>query len=299
MKYKLRRDVLYLLLRLFSVFILILPFRMAVSLGRWTGWLVCSLFTRVRGRVEENLSIAFGKDKEDPWIKETTKGVFENMGRSLMEILSFPKINKDNINSIVEATGLEKIDRVLEGGKGAIMLASHLGNWELLACYASLKGYKSNVVARRLYYHRYDRLLNNYRTSKGTGVFYRDASAKHLLKILKENQILGVLPDQDVDSLRGIFVDFFNRPAYTPIGPVSLSLASGAPIVPCFLIRTEKGHKMIVEDPIDVKPSGDKEKDIRGYTEQWSRIVESYIRKYPQQWVWMHDRWKTKPDNIQ
>ncbi|MCK4249320.1 MAG: lysophospholipid acyltransferase family protein [Candidatus Omnitrophica bacterium] len=294
MKYKLRRDLVYLLLRGYSLVILILPFRIAVYCGGLLGTLAYYLIKHTRRQVKENLSLAFNKDINDPWIKQTAKAVFENLGKSLNEVLSFPKINKKNIDSLVEASDLEKVDQVLKQGKGVIMLAPHLDNWELLACCFSLKGYKLNVIAKRLYFHRYDKFLNYYRTLQGTKVLDRDGSIKKILKVLKDNQVLGILPDQDVDSLKGIFVDFFGRPAYTPVGPVSLALAGGAPIVPCFIIRTGKGHKLIVEEPIEVRSSGNKDKDIEDYTKVWTGIIESYIRKYPGQWVWMHQRWKTQ-----
>ena len=103
-----------------------------------------------------------------------------------------------------------------------------------------------------------------------------------------------LLADQDVDSVDGIFVDFFGKPAHTPKGPVALALATGAPLVPCFMIREKNCHKLVLEDPIELEEKSDKDETIKFNTQKWSRIVESYIRRYPEQWVWMHRRWKTK-----
>ena len=108
--------------------------------------------------------------------------------------------------------------------------------------------------------------------------------------------MLGMLADQDIDSVEGIFVNFFGRPAYTPVGPVKISMASGAPIISCYMIRKKDGnYDFMVEDPIFVEKGDNRESSVRFYTEKWTLILESYIKKYPDQWVWMHRRWKTKP----
>ena len=123
-------------------------------------------------------------------------------------------------------------------------------------------------------------------------------SPKKILKILRRNEMLGILADQDMDSVDGVFVDFFGQPAYTPKAPVAIALASKAPLVPCFMIREEKGHRLIIEDPVELEEKGSREETIAFNTEKWSKIIESCIKRYPEQWVWMHRRWKTKPPGI-
>jgi KDO2-lipid IV(A) lauroyltransferase len=115
-----------------------------------------------------------------------------------------------------------------------------------------------------------------------------------MLRILKNNELLGILPDQDTDKVDGIFVDFLGQQAYTPTGPVSLALATGASIVPCFIVRKKSKHYLYIEKPLELEVTGNKEADIRINTEKWSYIFEKYIREYPDQWVWMHKRWNTK-----
>ena len=125
---------------------------------------------------------------------------------------------------------------------------------------------------------------------------YRDESAKEIFKILAANQIIGILPDQDVDSLKGIFVPFFGRPAYTAIAPVKIALSTGAPILPTFLIR-EKGnrYRLVVGEVIRPVVETTREAAIQKYTETWMQSLESVNREYPDQWTWMHNRWKTRP----
>jgi KDO2-lipid IV(A) lauroyltransferase len=125
-------------------------------------------------------------------------------------------------------------------------------------------------------------------------VIYRDESPRKMLKTLKKNWIVGIVADQDVDSVDGVFVNFFGHQAYTPSGPVALARASGAVLLPVFIIREGDGHTIAIDEPIELRDTDDKEADLIYNTQKWSNVVESYIRKYPDQWVWMHRRWKTK-----
>ncbi len=133
------------------------------------------------------------------------------------------------------------------------------------------------------------------RASKNVNVIYRDESPKKLLKVLRKNEVLGLLADQDMDSVDGVFVEFFGKPTYTAKAPVAIAMASKAPLIPLFVIWGPKRHKLIIEDPIEIEIKATKEETIKHNTQKWTRLLESYIRKYPDHWVWMHRRWKTKP----
>ena len=209
------------------------------------------------------------------------------------EVLSIPK-KKDELIRRIDPYGFEKIDRALDGGKGAILVSAHFGNWELQPVYYCSRGYTVSVIARRIYYEKYDEWVRVLRESTGVNIIFRDESPKKVISVLKNNNLLGVLPDQDIDSIEGVFVDFFGKTAYTPSAPVVLAMKMGSPILPCFIVRNKNRHKAIVGDPIKMEITGNKEEDIRKNTQLWTSAVESYIRKYPEQWVWMHKRWKTK-----
>jgi len=202
------------------------------------------------------------------------------------------------LDELIDVEGIEKIDNVLKEGRGVVAITAHLGNWELLPMYFAYKGYSSNVVARPIYYEKYDEWVSFLRKSMGVNVIYRTESPKKLLKLLKNNELVGILPDQDVDSIEGIFVDFFGQKAYTPIAPVKLAIAADCPIVPMFITRGDKKHIISVEDPIWIEKGQDRDKTVLLYTQKWSDIVESYVERYPGQWVWMHKRWKTRPGGI-
>ena len=196
---------------------------------------------------------------------------------------------------MTESSGFEYLDEVLAKGKGALVMAGHFGNWELLMAYVRSRGYKGAVIGRRIYFHKYDEFITNLRVKTGDRVIYRDESPKKILRVLRDGEIIGILADQDIDSLEGVFVDFLGRPAFTSVAPVKLSIASGAAIIPCFIIRKKNGeHKLIFEKPIYTSKDRSSDEEIKKYTQAWTNVLEKYVREYPDHWVWIHKRWKTK-----
>jgi len=264
-------------------------------IGSILGVLAYYIVRKERLKTLANLRLAFGEEKSEEEIERIAREVFVNLGKNLIELVNFPKINKSNVDALIEDKGLGKIDKALRRGKGAIIMLSHFGNWELLGAYMTTKGYNGPVIARRLRFEKYDRLLNELRASKNIEVIYRDESPKKILKALRNNGIIGILADQDMDAVQGVFVDFFGKLAYTPVAPVTIAMATGARMLPCFLVRQGSKRAFVVEDPIELEITGNKQRDIMVNTQKWSKFLESYIRKYPSQWVWMHRRWKTRP----
>ena len=179
-------------------------------------------------------------------------------------------------------------------------MTAHLGNWELLPRMFGLEGFRGGVVGRRIYYEPYNRWIVGLRGSVGVQTIYQDEAVRQIHAHLKAGEIVGLLPDQDRDSVRGIFVDFFGRPAYTSVAPVKFAMASGAPILPAFMVRMPGNrYKLLLGNLIRPKiEEGDRTASIRKYTEAWMKDFEEVIRRYPEQWGWMHDRWKTKPDGV-
>jgi len=295
MKIKTKRYYLYYLAVCGGLLINVFPLKLGLWFAGFIGKLVFAILPKERRDVCDNLKIAF-PEKKDAEIERIAKEVFSNLCRNGVEFVSYRKLTPRTLDKWVVSDGAyEKIDRVLSKGKGVIMLASHFGNWELISAYFTLRGYDGTVIARRMYFHKYDGFINRLRSHMGVGVIYRDDSPKKILRVLKKNTMLGILADQDVDSVEGVFVDFFGRPTYTPKAPVALALASGAPIVPCFMIKEKNRHRLVLEEPMELEEKSDKQETIKFNTQKWSRIVESYIRRYPEQWVWVHRRWKTKP----
>jgi KDO2-lipid IV(A) lauroyltransferase len=272
-----------------------LPRRLGLFLAAKIAGFSYVILPKYRNLALENLTHAFGKEKSPKEIKALARKVFENLGKNAFELVQFPRINEKNLHKLVTLEGRENLDAGYAKGKGIVVITAHFGNWELMAATLRLNGCPGVTIGRRIYFYKYDQLLNYFRRVHDVNVIYRDDSPRKMLKVLKENRIVGVVADQDVDSVEGVFVDFFGRPAYTPIGPVGLARATGAALIPVLIRRNpDDTHTVIALKEIELIDTGDKEKDMVENTRRWSTVIESYIREHPEQWVWMHKRWKTR-----
>lgn len=294
-KYKLLKHFFYYISAIvISGLLLYIPRKIILSLGAILGELVFYLSKRERNKALKNLSTAFGDEKSPEEIYEICRNCFRNLVKGLMEFLQLPRLNSYNLNKLVKIEGQENLDNVLEKGKGGIILTAHIGNWELVGASLPLSGYKTSTIIRPVKLQLIDKWVNKRREKTGLKCIGRGASIKSALQCLKRNELLGILADVDT-KVDGVFVDFFGKPAWTPIGPVSIALKTGSDIVPAFIIRQKDDtHKLIIEKPIELKITDNTEDDIKYNTEVWTKIVESYIRKYPEQWIWTHNRWKTQ-----
>lgn len=297
MKIKSRRYYVYALACIAGFFVGILPLKLGILLAGLISKVVYFVSKKERERTLDNLRLAF-PEKSAAETEGIARGVFSNVCKNAVELVNTYKLNRNTVEKWVGCQGAEKINEALAKGKGYIALASHFGNWELIPIYFSLKGVKANIIVRRIYFERYDRFIQGMRRSKGVNIIYRDESPRKILRALKRNEGVGILADQDVDSVDGVFVDFFGRPAFTPIAPVAISLATGAPLMPFFCIRENGRHRIVVESPIEMEQKATKEETLKFNTQKWTRVLESQIKKYPEQWVWMHRRWRTKKDEL-
>lgn len=297
-KHKPYRFLIYLLLELVRHFFLILPRPVGIRLGRFLGYLVYLILFQVRAKTIRHITEVFGHEKSSREIQRIARSVFIHLAESAVDVFRFPRLNRRIIGRLVKLDGgTETLDRALSRDKGVIVLTGHIGNWELLASYFRFLGYPGCLVGRKIYYEPYDRVLVSLRRGGLVSTLYRDESPRRILEELRNNHVVGMSADQDIDSLDGVFVSFFGRPAWTPIAPARLAWASGAAIVPAFMIHEQDHYRLFIEDPIWPDEGTPKEEAIRNMTERWCRIVERYVRLFPDQWVWMHNRWKTKGDS--
>ena len=275
-----------------------LPRKSSISLGRFLGKLAYFIITDARKRTQGNLKIAFGEEKDEKELKKLALSVFENVGKNVADAVRLKNMKWEEIEKITQIEGLEYFDKAYKMGKGVMALTGHIGNFELLAAYFSLKGYKVSVIGRELYDPRLDDLLVESRESTGLENIPSSASVKQVIRALRSGRALGVLADQDSSRVRGVFVSFFERPARTPVGPTLLAYKTQSPIVPMAIVRKKDNkYKIIVREPIKLTSSQDKERDIIETTQEYTKVLESIIREYPSQWLWMHDRWKSKPND--
>ncbi|MBF0494395.1 MAG: lysophospholipid acyltransferase family protein [Candidatus Omnitrophica bacterium] len=294
MKIKTRRYVIYYILKIFIFITFFVPRSISLKIAEFLGKAAFHILTKHRDTVIANLNSVFSDDER--LNRNLAEDVFVNLAKTGADWIKLLRYDREHISSLItEVSGLEYVDQTLAKGKGAILLASHFGNWELISLYFKFRGHEGGVIARRIYFHKYNKLLVRIRSRFGIRIIYRDDSPKEILRMLKSNGILGILADQDVDSVAGVFVDFFGKPAYTPTAPVALSMATGADIVPVFMLRkSDNTYKMILEKPIQPSLSVKNDENVLKYTQEWTRVLETYVRKYPGQWAWVHKRWKTR-----
>ncbi len=291
------RFVLYLVARLAAGIVYLLPRKVALFCARGLGSLAYLIVSRQRNKTLENLRRVFGEEKSEAEIRQIARKVFEHLAMTFAEVLQFPKLTPEKIGRLVDSREAGEVYKtLLAEGKGLIAMTAHIGNWELLAGIFGTKGFSGAVLARRIYYEPYNRWIVGLRQSLKVPTLYRDDASREILKLLAKNQIIGLLPDQDISSLKGVFVPFLGKPAYTPVAPVRLALTSGAPMLPNFLIRLENGnYKLIVGDVLRPEIKTTREEAVEEYTRAWMKSFETIIRRYPEQWAWMHNRWKTQP----
>lgn len=280
---------------------MLLPLGAAQLLGRGIGRGAYWLLPGQRRLTLAHLERAFGGSIAPAQQRRVAQAVFENLGQTAMEWLQLPKFSQDVLQQRITCEGLDHLRQALSQGHGAIAITAHFGNWELTSLYLASVGFQGAVLARRLRYPEYESFLISLRAAHGVRTLER-GSMKEVAKVLRANQIIGMLPDQDVDSLDGIFVNFFGHPAYTPVGPAALSIMTGAPIVPCFMLREGGRYRFVIEPPMTAPQTTNRTEAIQALTQAWSDVIESYLRRAPDHWVWMHRRWKTqspRPDSHQ
>ena len=270
---------------------------MARALGCGVGRFVFWILPRERRKTLEHLRGVFGAEKTDDEISKIAENVFVNLAKTAVDVLRFPVMDRQTVLRLVTLeNGTGNLEAALARGHGAIALTGHLGNWELLGSFFRHLGFPGSIVARRIYYEPFDRVIVRLRQSGLVSTIYHDDPPRVLLGELRANHVVGMSADQDIDRLDGIFVPFFGKPAWTPTAPAKIALASGAAIVPVFLIHEGEGYRLFVEEPIWPDRTQEKSEAVKMLTVTWSQVVERFIRKFPDQWVWMHHRWRTSPE---
>lgn len=251
---------------------------------------------KLRKTAEFNLHLAFPE-----WNDEQRKNVMRKMVRNLgwmaAEFARFPRITKANIEKVIILDGHENFLEAQRRGKGVLYLTGHIGAWELSSFAHALYGYPLHYMARPLDNKRLDALVNSYRCASGNQPIFKNESARLMLKILKEAGTIGILADQNTMPEEGVFVDFFGKAACTTSGIARVALHTGAAVVPGYAYWDEsiQKYRLRFEPPVELVRTGDAERDVFENTQRFTKVIEEIIRKYPDQWVWVHARWKARP----
>jgi len=270
------------------------------SLARATGAMVARVLLAVtpklRKTAEFNLRLAFPEWSEAQRT-ETMRGMTRSLGWMAAEFARMPHYTRENIEDVLVLDGQENFLEGQRRGKGVLFLTAHIGAWELSSYAHALYGYPLHYMARPLDNVRLDALVNRYRGLSGNAPIFKNESARAMLKILKDSGTVGILADQNTMPQEGVFVDFFGTPACTTAGLARVALHTGAAVVPGYAVW-DAGlgkYRLRFEPPMELVRTGDAERDIVENTQRFAKVTEEIIRKYPEQWVWVHARWKTRP----
>jgi KDO2-lipid IV(A) lauroyltransferase len=297
---KIRRKIYYYSAYVFSRLVLILPYKFSVGFLSFLFGNI-SYYVAMAGarNARKNLKKCF-PEKSDKDIKIIVKKIFCLEAKNFFELVNFPRMDSNFIKSIAFVEKIDTIQESFKKGKGILFTGAHTGNWEITGAIMAEMGIPVNVVAKKIYIDGLNDMLVGYRRSKNVKVILRESSDSgiKLLRALKKGESIAMLIDQDVD-VSGVFVDFFGQKAWTPSGLAVLALKTGADVYVVFDQRIDDyRHKTAVNGPININKTGNFEKDIESLTQEVTSILEEHIKKYPEQWVWFHDRWKTKPKEV-
>ncbi|MBW2558533.1 MAG: lysophospholipid acyltransferase family protein [Deltaproteobacteria bacterium] len=238
-------------------------------------------------------------EKSLPEINRIAKNVYLNLGTVAAEFFEIPYLTRENMADWVKFEGLENYIRALSKRKGILLYTGHFGNWELGGACLGLQGMVVNIIYRALDNPVLEDFVAWFRTHTGHKVIPKGGAARKIVKLLRKNEIIGILIDQNVSWNEGVFVDFFGRPASTTTGLVALALQTGAPVVPLFIVRSEDGtYKIIIYEEAKITKTDDYEADLFENTQRLTGIIEDIVRKYPDQYFWLHQRWKTKKSQV-
>jgi KDO2-lipid IV(A) lauroyltransferase len=274
----------------------VLPRGMARSMAAVGVRLLLLALPKLKKTAEFNLRLAF-PEWTDAQRRSTLEKMTRNLGWMAAEFARMPGYTKENIESVVILDGHENFLAGHSRGKGVLYLTGHIGAWELSSFAHALYGFPLHYMARPLDNKPLDAMVNEYRGLSGNKPIFKNESARVMLRILKEAGTVGILADQNTMPGEGVFVDFFGTPACTTTGIARVALHTDAAVVPGYAYWDEnlRKYRLRFEPPVELVRTGDAERDIAENTQRFAKVIEEIVRKYPEQWVWIHARWKARP----
>ncbi|HUC54573.1 MAG TPA: lysophospholipid acyltransferase family protein [Candidatus Cybelea sp.] len=275
----------------------VLPRPVARNFAAGVARLLYALLPRWRKIAEVNLRIAF-PERSDAERRALVRGMLRNLGWMAAEFAQFPKYSKENIEQIVVLDGHENFLEGQRRGKGVLYLTGHIGAWELSSFAHALYGFPLHYLARRIDNQKIDALVGSYRCLSGNRPIFKNESARVMLKVLKEAGTVGILADQNTMPEESAFVDFFGKQASTTTGIARVALHTGAAVVPGYAVwdAHRRKYRLRFEPPVELIRTGDLARDVLENTQKFTKVIEEIIRQYPEQWVWVHGRWNTRPE---
>jgi len=274
-----------------------IPRGAALAASQVVAWATFHCSKRLRRIADRNLKLAL-PELDAAAREQIVRGVFANLGRLLAEFCQLPKLNAQNVSGLVIYDGYENFGNALALGKGVLFLTAHYGAWELCPYAHALYGHPLKFVVRPIDNPLVDQLVNRYRIGSGNQVIEKRNSLKEILVTLKRGEAVGILIDQNTFREAGVFAPFFRVPACTTTSLATIAMRTGAAIVPGVLIWDEhlRKHRLRFEPAVSLVETGNPQEDILANTTRCNQVLEDLVRKHPDQWFWVHRRWKTRPE---
>ena len=273
-----------------------LPRPMARAVGAGLGAVAWRILPRLRRTGLRNLELALPAIPQEERVR-LLRRLYRYLGWQLAEFCRMPRYTRENTRSLIRYEGLERYLAARDRGHGVLIVTGHLGAWELSSFWHSLMGYPMAMVIRRLDNPRVDRLVNGIRCLHGNRVLHKDDFARGLLSAMRQGETVGILMDTNMTPPQGVFVPFFGVEACTASGLARVALRTGAAVLPGFLVWEAAEQKYVLHfgEEIALVRTGDDERDTVENTARCTAAIEAYVRRYPEQWLWVHRRWKTRP----
>jgi KDO2-lipid IV(A) lauroyltransferase len=267
-----------------------------MKIARGIGQFSFKLAFKSKKRITQNLFKAFEKEKSPEEIRKLTKEVFLHTFSAAADYARLPIMTADDIDSIVKVEGIEHLEKAYARKRGVLMLSAHLGNWELLGIWTVLNGFPSMAVGARIRNPHLEKLVIRFREQYGLKNIKRGNDTREIIKALKQGQGVGMLIDQST-KVQGEFVNFFGYPAHTATAPYRLAKKYGSPIIPIFIhLHNDCTYHIECFPEIKLHTAGSDHQNMVNTLQDCSDTIENIIRKHPEQWSWIHRRWKKQPD---
>jgi KDO2-lipid IV(A) lauroyltransferase len=273
----------------------VVPRRALLALGALGGRLGYFLDARHRRIGLQNLRLAYGDELDDAGARRILRACWRHFGRITLDTLAFPRLGREAAGRLVRYEGLEHLQAAYAEGRGVLFFTGHFGHWELTALMQGFLGKPLAVVARPLDNPRLEVMLARLRGGSGNRIIHKRNAVREMLRTLQNGGGVAIVIDQDARDA-GLFVPFFGRPASTTPTLATLALRTRVPVVPAFSVPEPGGrYRIVYERPVTPPDTGDRQRDVLELTARCTAVVERWVRRRPEVWLWMHRRWKTTP----
>jgi Kdo2-lipid IVA lauroyltransferase/acyltransferase len=271
----------------------LIPYKLRLKVGAYLGLIIYYIYIKRREIAFTNISESF-PDLSQVQNERICRESFRHFGMSVMEFIQLRRFNKRFIDKYISIVGEEYIQKALAQNKGLVGICPHLGNWEYVAAYIAGRGYPVSVIMKRQSNRYVNNLIEKLRMSFGMELIYKSKAGFPVLRALKKNRIVAFVADQDAGR-NGIFVNFMGRPASTAQGPARFALSSNSSAIIFTGVREKDGKiKIIISPPLNFDYNKENKSAVYHNTGKWTKAIEEYIKQYPEQYFWMHRRWKTR-----